>query len=111
MTQKQAVFEAIMRAFYNHKIDFQSNDVAKDKISSAIKVDIIEDVISMIENGSVNVSDDFKIKYHDRHLIRDYVKSLLSHSLKKDIRLNGGVKYESIKSIKIDKKEDDSVLS
>jgi len=86
-TQKECVFSVITGLFeVNGKFSPSKTDLQQ----------IYEIVTDEIAAGSVAFSDEAKAKYSTRDLIRkDYVPGMVSNWIRKDLRLNGGEKYET----------------
>jgi hypothetical protein len=56
---------------------------------------VVEMVVEGIIGGEVDFSDEAKAKYDSRDKVRKYVVGMVNNHLRKDKRLNGGVKYEA----------------
>jgi hypothetical protein len=87
-TQKECVFGVISGLVGEVTGVFKPNKEQLKEIYEMVTDDIVA--------GNVNFSDDAKAKYNTRDLIRkDYVPGMVSNWIRKDLRLNGGEKYET----------------
>jgi hypothetical protein len=87
-TQKECVFGAIVQLF---GFDGGVFKPTKEQLK-----EIYELVTDDLAAGNAAFSDDAKAKYSTRDLIRkEYVPGMVSNWIRKDLRLNGGEKYET----------------
>jgi len=88
MNQKEAVFQAVNAVFSEHGIAFESGMDANTLLTKELKGQVVEILFTGFQNKTVGLSATIE----DAHL-KGYCSSLLSNWLRKDTRLNGGVKY------------------
>lgn len=91
LSQKECVFITIEEFFTNN-----GWVLSKDKkvvLSLKDKKDIIESLTNKAMLGCMSLELESKAKYHSRELMLGYCTKLLNNWLRKDIRLNGGIKF------------------
>lgn len=90
MNQREAVYGAIKSVLAENEINFEDGmDVA-----TVLTKELRGQVNEILYHGFVSGSVGLDIKYDDKQL-RQYCSSLQSNWIRKDKRLNGGVKYEA----------------
>jgi Zn-dependent oligopeptidase len=87
VSQKEAVFTAITEVLGNF------SGVAE--LSTEQRKEVISSIMSGFENGTVELSAEASTKYNTIAKLKSYTQGLVSNWLRKDSRLNGGVKHET----------------
>jgi len=89
MNQKEAVFTFVTQIC-------SSNNLKPTELSREVKKDIVKALMVGFVEGSIQLfnTDANKSKLADLKKLEEYCSGLLNNWLRKDIRLNGGVKYE-----------------
>lgn len=94
MKQSQAVINAIMSVLKLKEIENNFVRVHKDSDERKKIIDILE---HGLRNGEIEMTDKSRAKYgkvkDGKDGFRGYASSLLSHNLKRNLKLNGGVKW------------------
>lgn len=86
--QKDAVYAVVTSVLEKHGVHFVPNSTdAREMIDKNIRAEIIDTLVTKFKNGDIPLTS--KQPY-----IRDYVAGLVSNWLRKDQRLNGGVRHE-----------------
>lgn len=88
MKQNDAVFGAVCEVLG------QNNFSTKVELSKDQQNQVIEIVTNGILNGTVDFSTEAKTKYNDYDKVRSYTTGMVNNHLRKDLRLNGGSKYQ-----------------
>ncbi len=92
--QKEATYNAIISAFENAGVDFEDGSVAKEILTTEMRIEIRKNLFTQFRNGEVSCADEFaQTKLNDDSELKKYVAGLVSNWVKKDLRLNGDVKY------------------
>jgi hypothetical protein len=94
-SQKEAVYAAIVSFLEENNRSF--DDGEKVELSSEDRKTIVTMIVATINVGDMEFSTEAAIKHNTPEKIRNYSTGLLSNWLRKDSRLNGGVKH-SIKN-------------
>lgn len=81
-------------AVYNAVINVVGQLDGKYELSKNQRDEVVMIVSQGIEEGNVVFSDSARTKYHSSALVKTYTVGLVSNWLRKDTRLNGGVKYQ-----------------
>lgn len=103
--QKQAVYEASMYVLKENNINFKEGvDTLVDILNKEMRAKIVYILMESFKMGKIVLN---KPKSTDTEL-KKYTNSIISNWAKKDIRLNGGIKYERNNDISI---RSDNVLS
>lgn len=89
MSQKQSVFVAVCSVLNESNIN-RKVDLTKDQRKT-----VIETVTESIQAGETEFSAEAKVKYATKDDVKGYVNGMVSNWLRKDLRLNGGAKYET----------------
>jgi hypothetical protein len=89
MKQNDAVFASVCSVLGASSFE-TAVSLSKDESAK-----VVEMVTEGIIGGEVDFSDEAKTKYNTRELVRKYVVGMVNNHLRKDKRLNGGVKYEA----------------
>lgn len=92
MNQKDGVYSAVVAFCEENNIDFQDGN--KFDPSKEQRKEIVSMVASAMEAGEVDLSDSARAKHSTPEKLHSYCNGLVSNWLRKDKRLNGGVKYE-----------------
>ena len=90
VSQKDAVFNAI-KSLLNDK-GISLSDTEPVKLSLEERKIVVSILIESVIDGSMVMSAEAVSKFHTPEKLRNYVTSLLSNWLRKDARLNGGLK-------------------
>ncbi len=88
MKQNDAVFGAVCEVLG------ENNFSTKVELSKDQQNQVIEIVTNGILNGTVDFSTEAKTKYNDYDKVRSYTTGMVNNHLRKDLRLNGGSKYQ-----------------
>lgn len=95
MNQKEATYNAIISAFENANVSFESGDVAKDSLTAEMRSEVRETLFTQFRNSEVVFSDTFaETKLNNDSELKKYIAGLVSNWVKKDKRLNGNVQYK-----------------
>jgi len=86
MNQKEAVFQAVNGVLAEHGLSTEGN--ISSSITKELRSQIVAVLVAGFQNNTIAISENF-----DRSKIETYASSLLSNWLRKDGRLNGGIKY------------------
>lgn len=89
LSQKECVFATIEEFFTNNGLTLPN----KVSLSLSDKKLIVEALTDKAMLGCMSLEPESKAKYHSRDLMLGYCTKLLNNWLRKDIRLNGGVKF------------------
>lgn len=89
MSQKQSVYVNVCLVLGEENIN-RKVELNKDQRGK-----VIELVTDSILEGSTEFSAEAKAKYATRDDVKGYVNGMVSNWLRKDLRLNGGTKYET----------------
>ena len=89
MKQNDAVFQAVCGVLDAQSFD-GSVELTKDQRDSVISI-VTEGIVS----GAVDFSAEARAKYDTPVKVKIYTVGMVSNHLRKDKRLNGGVKYET----------------
>jgi hypothetical protein len=87
LNQKEAVFNAVSSVLGQDSFD-QACELTKEQ-----RATVIEMVAEGFANGEVEMSDAARAKYSEHSKLKTYTNGLVSNWLRKDKRLNGGVKH------------------
>jgi hypothetical protein len=89
MSQKQSVFVAVCAVL-------GENDINREvKLTKEQRAEVIGMVTDSIVSGETEFSAEAKAKYPTKDDVKGYVNGMVSNWLRKDLRLNGGTKYET----------------
>lgn len=88
MQQNDAVFHAVCGALGQDSFD------SVVELTSAERDNVIQIVTTGILSGKVDFSAQAKAKYDTDAKVKGYVAGMVSNHLRKDKRLNGGMKFE-----------------
>lgn len=88
MNQKEAVFQAVTSVMEGHSSEEAYQPTSEERSN------IIAIVVEGFEQGQVTISDAAKAKYDTTEKLKGYTSGLVHNWLRKDDRLNGGVKYQ-----------------
>ncbi len=89
MSQKQSVFVAVCTVLNEQGIN-RKVELTKDQ-----RKQVIEIVTESIVANETEFSAEAKVKYSTKDDVKGYVNGMVSNWLRKDLRLNGGSKYET----------------
>ena len=89
MKQNDAVFQAVCSVLNADGFD-GSVELTKDQRESVVMM-VTEGVVA----GRVDFSAEARAKYDTPHKVKIYTVGMVSNHLRKDKRLNGGMKYET----------------
>jgi hypothetical protein len=92
-SQKESVYAAV-KAFLDEK-GINHDDGQVVTLDKDGRKTVIEMISQAAMHGDMQLSDEAKTKYNTIEKMRGYVNGLLSNWLRKDVRLNGGSKYET----------------
>lgn len=87
ISQKEAVFNAVTEVLGTF-----SGTV---ELSTEQRKEVIGMIIAGFANGTVELSSEAAAKYDTDAKLKSYTQGLVSNWLRKDIRLNGGERYET----------------
>jgi hypothetical protein len=88
--QKDGVFQAICSVFGQDHFDGEVN------LDKDLRSQVYEIVANGLFHGDINMTDTAREKYNTEEKLRTkYVPGLVNNWLRKDTRLNGGVKYQA----------------
>ncbi len=90
MTQKEAVFSATMSVLKESKIVFDRPIGEIVKTHKEVRENVVNTVLEGFKSGTVEL----KTEYSEADL-KSYTSSLVNNWFRKDVRLNGGAKYEA----------------
>jgi len=94
MSQKEGVYSAVKSVIED--AGRQIVDGEKTKLSTEESKAVMEIVANGLHEGEISLSDKARAKYDTVDKLRkDYVPGLVSNWLRKDLRLNGGERYET----------------
>ena len=85
--QKEAVFTAVCAVLEQESFD-SAVDLTKEQRATVINI-----VAQGLQDGSVQLSEAAAAKFDTEAKIKNYTNGLVSNWLRKDKRLNGGVKH------------------
>jgi len=88
LSQKEAVYNAI-----NEVLQEDFNTEEKVTLTTEQRKEVANQIANQIMEKEVAFSEQATVKYNTLDKIVRYCQSLITNHLKKDIRLNGGVKY------------------
>lgn len=88
MNQKEGVFNAVCGVTGNDSFD------GAVELTSEQRAQVIEIVTQGFVNGEIEMSEAGRAKYADESKLKTYCNGLVSNWLRKDKRLNGGVKHQ-----------------
>ncbi len=100
--QKDSVYKAVIEVFNSSNINFIEGMDARQLIDRSLRKDIIENLMNQFQIGQIPLSS----KQND---LKEYVSGLLSNWLRKDLRLNGGMRYK-VKSPGVRKGQQDPLI-
>lgn len=89
-SQKQCVYESVIKFFTQNKTSFKDGQIARELIDTEGRKVIHDMIFEGFKSGEVALK-----KEMTDDEIRKYIPGLLSNHLRKDTRLNGGDKYEA----------------
>ena len=89
MNQKSGVWSCVCDAFGQTSFD------GPVQLSELEKSTILNQLATMFLDGDIEMTEAARTKYHTHDLMVGYCKGLLNNWIRKDIRLNGGTKYEA----------------
>ena len=87
MSQKEAVFAAITEVLGNFS--------GSAELSTEQRKEVISSIMSGFASGTVELSNEARFKYDTDAKLKSYTQGLVSNWIRKDVRLNGGSKYET----------------
>ena len=87
LSQKEAVFNAVINVMGDHEGEYTPS---KDERNSIISI-----VTESFMAGEVSFSEEAQAKYDSADKVKTYVGGLVNNWLRKDKRLNGGIKYQA----------------
>ena len=87
MNQKEAVFSAVCSTLGQDSFD------SAVELTSEQRAQVIEMVAEGFAAGEVEMSDEARAKHDTESKLKTYTNGLVSNWLRKDKRLNGGVKH------------------
>lgn len=88
-SQKQSVFVAVCSVLGEDNVN-RLVELTKEQRAEVIGI-VTDDIMS----GGTEFSAEAKAKYTTRDDVKGYVNGMVSNWLRKDLRLNGGAKYET----------------
>jgi hypothetical protein len=88
MNQKEGVFNAVCSIFNQESFD------GPVELSKEQRANVIAIVTEGLSNGTIDMTDAAREKYSDESKMKGYTNGLVSNWLRKDKRLNGGVKHQ-----------------
>lgn len=91
MKQKDAVFNAVVSTLKENDISFSEETPVH--LTTAHLQDVISIIAAGFKSGTVDLSDEARLKYDDDAKRKKYASSLTKNWLKRDTRLTGGVEY------------------
>ena len=92
MTQKDAVYEAIVSVLNSDGISFTSGATdVNSLLTRELRARIAALIVLNFQNGLIELSDDAKQTLSDSAKLRTYVSGLISNWVRKDSRLNAGL--------------------
>lgn len=96
MKQREAVYQAIVNVFADKGIDFEDGMNVAESIKP-YRAEVQAIVCEGFRTGSVEFEDtpSNREKLESESKLSNYVSGLISNWVRKDTRLNGGVKYEA----------------
>lgn len=94
VSQREGVFMAVMAFCSDNGISFDQGKEAFQPTSDGRKT-IVEMVTNAMAAGEIELSEEARAKYDTPAKLKSYCNGLVSNWLRKDKRLNGGVKYEA----------------
>lgn len=96
LTQREAVYSAIVNVFAEHSINFEDGMNAKDLLTKDMRsiVNVILASGFVGERIELKDTESNRAKLSDPSLMKEYVSGLQSNWLLKDTRLNGNVDHE-----------------
>ena len=96
VTQRQAVYSAVISVFNEHGMEFFDGIDAKAKMSKEHRAQVNSILCVGFIAGQIELKDteSNRAKLADQSLLKEYVSGLQSNWLAKDERLNGGVDHE-----------------
>jgi hypothetical protein len=95
--QREATFEAIVTVLSNSNVSFTPGSNVKSVLTSDHKKQVRQILINGFKSGTVEHTQDFaKTKLNSDTELNKYCSGLISNWVKKDNRLNGNVKYQTV---------------
>lgn len=96
VTQRQAVYSAVVSVFNENGIEFFDGVDAKAKMNKEHRGQVNAILVVGFMTGQIELKDTEanRAKLADASLLKEYVSGLQSNWLAKDERLNGGVDHE-----------------
>jgi hypothetical protein len=96
MTQKDAVFSAIIHVLSNNGVEFEVGvtDLAT-VFTKTLRAEVTNTLAQQFTNNEIELSVEAQSKLNSPTELRAYVSGLISNWLRKDNRLNGGVKIST----------------
>jgi hypothetical protein len=107
LSQKEAVYRAVMAFLTEHGRSLESGDAVS--LSTDDRKTVVAMIVGSIQAGDVNMSEEAAKTYDTPEKISTYTVGLLSNWLRKDSRLNGGTKH-TIKNPGARAGQDDEVV-
>jgi hypothetical protein len=92
--QKEAVYSAIQSVLTESGQSISDNSPVAESLSSNARQQVANILVEGFNSGSIELNT----KFGDDSKLRTYVSGLISNWLRKDTRLNGGVKYTPAQS-------------
>lgn len=91
MTQKDAVFSAIVETFDGDNISFQPDrQDAYPLLTRRLRTIINNRLAAGFADGNIDISDEARSKLGSDRELKAYISGLVSNWVRKDPRLNGG---------------------
>ena len=94
MNQREAVFNAVTSVFKDNDVQFEEGMNAGELLTKEMRSDVIGIIVSGINEGTVEFSENAQTKYDTDQKKRAYTSGLVSNWLRKDKKLNGGIAYK-----------------
>ena len=96
MKQRDAVYNAVVNVLEENEIEFEEGtNVTAHLTTKELRASVHSIVTEGFTSGSIEFADtpSNQAKLDDPALLSSYVSGLISNWFRKDLRLNGGVKY------------------
>ena len=95
VNQKEATYNAIVSTFEEAGVSFEDGQIAKESLTPELRSTIRETLFTQFRNEEIIASADFTAtKLNDDKELNRYVAGLISNWTKKDMRLNGNIKFK-----------------
>lgn len=92
MSQKEAVYQAVTTILEENNVKFEGKTDVRPLLTSEFRAQVKEVLIASFMAGAIELDAS---KQGDEKYIKGYVPGLITNHINKDVRLNGGNKYQA----------------